>query len=69
MCHKNDETITGDTESLDLNMPIYNLIEYTWNYSETVGNLWFFQKMMQLMFMLILQTVIILNHLNKGIDY
>ena len=25
-------------------MPIYNLIEYSLNYSETAGNLWFYYK-------------------------
>ena len=25
-------------------MPMYNLIEYIWNYSETTGSLWFYSK-------------------------
>ena len=25
-------------------MPMYNLIEYSWNYSETTGSLWFYSK-------------------------
>ena len=30
--------------SLDLVMPMYNLIEYTWNYSEIKASLWFYSK-------------------------
>ena len=29
---------------LDLVMPMYNLIEYSSNYSETTGSLWFYFK-------------------------
>ena len=25
-------------------MPMYNLIEYSWNYSEITGSLWFYSK-------------------------
>ena len=38
---KDYETTTDDTEDLDLVMPMYSLIEYGSNYSETTGNLWF----------------------------
>ena len=50
MCHltkcitKIDETTIDDAEDLDLVMPIYNLIEYSSNYSETTGSLWFYSK-------------------------
>ena len=40
---KIDETI-DDAEDLDLVMPMYNLIEYSSNYSETTGSLWFYSK-------------------------
>ena len=33
-----------DVEDLDLVMPMYNLIEYSSNYSETTGSLWFYSK-------------------------
>ena len=36
--------ITTDDEDLDLVMPMYNLIEYSSNYSETTGSLWFYSK-------------------------
>ena len=36
---KIDETTTDDAEDLDLVMPMYNLIEYSLNYSETTGSL------------------------------
>ena len=36
---KIDETTTDDAENLDLVMPVYNLIEYSLNYSETKGSL------------------------------
>ena len=35
---KIDETTIDDAENLDLVMPIYNLIEYSSNYSETMGS-------------------------------
>ena len=41
---KIDQTTTGDVEDLDLVMLIYNLIEYSSNYSETTGSLWFYSK-------------------------
>ena len=31
-------------KDLDLVMPMYNLIEYSSNYSETTGSLWFYSK-------------------------
>ena len=44
-CIKNiDETTIDDAEHLDLVMPIYNLIEYSSNYSETTGSLWFYSQ-------------------------
>ena len=39
-----DETTIDDVEDLDLVMPMYNLIEYSSNYSETTGSLWFYSK-------------------------
>ena len=57
-------------EDLDLVMPMYNLIEYSSNYSETnivqiilkqQGVYSFIQKMKQLILMLLLQTLMILN--------
>ena len=41
---KIDRTTTDDAEDLDLVMPMYNLIEYSSNYSETTGNFWFYSK-------------------------
>ena len=41
---KIDETTIDDAEDLDLVMPMYNLIEYSSNYSETTGSLWFNSK-------------------------
>ena len=41
---KIDETTIDDAENLDLVMPVYNLIEYSSNYSETTGSLWFYSK-------------------------
>ena len=42
---KTDETTIDEAENLDLVMPMYNLIEYSSNYSETTGSLWFYSKM------------------------
>ena len=41
---KIDGTTIDDTEDLDLVMPMYNLIEYSSNYSETIGGLWIYSK-------------------------
>ena len=39
-----DEITIDETEDLDIVMPIYNLIQYSSNYSETSGQLWFYSK-------------------------
>ena len=39
-----DEATVRDVEDLDLVMPMYNLIEYSSNYSETIVSLWFHSK-------------------------
>ena len=41
---KIDGTTTDNVEDLDLVMLMYNLIEYSSNYSETTGILWFYSK-------------------------
>ena len=41
---KFDGTKLDDAEDLDLVMPIYNLIKYSSNYSETTGSLCFYWK-------------------------
>ena len=39
-----DEITIDETEDLDIVMPIYNLMQYSSNYSETSGQLWFYSK-------------------------
>ena len=39
-----DEATTDEAENLQLVMPMHNLIEYSSNYSETTGSLWFYSK-------------------------
>ena len=41
---KIDGTTTDDAEDLNFVMVMYNLIEYSSNYSETTGSLWFYSK-------------------------
>ena len=41
---KIDGTTIHDPENLDLVMPMFNLLEYSSNYSETTGGLWIFSK-------------------------
>ena len=48
-------------------MPMYNLLEYSSNYSETTGS--FIQKMKQLILMQMLQIVMILNILSIKLNY
>ena len=52
-------TAIDDAESLDLVMPMYNLLEYSTNYSETTGSLCFILKMKQLILMQTLPTQIL----------
>ena len=37
-------TTIDDAEKLDLLMPMYNIIDYSSNYSKTTGSLWFYSK-------------------------
>ena len=41
---KIDGRTINDVEDLDLVMTMYNLIEYSSNYSDTTGSLWFYSK-------------------------
>ena len=49
MCHllcvsKIHRIAIDDAEYLDLVMPMYNLLEYSPNYSGTTGSVWFYSK-------------------------
>ena len=46
--HINDEDV-GSAENLDVAMAMYNLIEYSDNYSDTSGSLWQFKRDEQIM--------------------
>ena len=39
-----DEATIDEAENLQLVMPMHNLIEYSSNYSETTGSLWFYSE-------------------------
>ena len=41
--HINDEHV-DNADNLDIVMPMYNLIEYSDNYSDTSGSLWHFKR-------------------------
>ena len=41
---KIDGTTIDNAEDLDLLMPMQNLIQYSSNYSDTAGSLWFYYK-------------------------
>ena len=43
MTHINDERI-DNADNLDIIMPMYSLIEYTENYSDTSASLWQFKR-------------------------
>ena len=66
---KIDGTTKDDSEDLDFIMPMYSLIEYSSNYSDTIGNLWVILKMKQLILMLILLILIILNFSSIRLNY
>ena len=62
MYHKIDETTIDDAEDLDLVMPMYNLIKYSSNHSETTESLWFCSKDESTNFLIqILLMITILN--------
>ena len=50
-------------------MPMYNLIEYSSNYFETIGSLWFYSKDEATNLMQILETIITLNLSSIGLNY
>ena len=58
---KMDRTTIGDAEDLELVISIYNLIEYSSNYSDTTGSLWFYLKNEAADFNADILTMIILN--------
>ena len=58
---KIDEAKADYAEDLDFVIPVYNLIEYSSNYSKAQEVYGFIQKMKQLILMLILQTLTILS--------
>ena len=39
-----NETFVDDAQHINIAMPIYNLIEYRDNYSDTSGSLWQFKR-------------------------
>ena len=41
---KIDGTTIDDAENLDFVMPMYNLLEYSSNSSDTTGSLWFYSN-------------------------
>ena len=41
---KIDEAKADYAEDLDFVIPVYNLIEYSSNYSKSTGSLWFYSK-------------------------
>ena len=66
---KIDETTIDDAENLQLVMPMYNLTEYSSNYSKTTKVYGFIQKMKQLILMQILLMMIILSLLKIGLNH
>ena len=61
---KSDGTTTSDVEDLDLIMPRYNLLEFTWIVLTQQVVYSFTPKMKQIIFMLILRTLMLLNLLS-----
>ena len=39
-----NDTLVGYANFINIAMPMYNLIEYSHNYSDTSGNLWDFKR-------------------------
>ena len=58
-----------DAEDLDLVMAMYNLIEYSSNYIDTTGTLWFYSKDEATNINLILRTAMVLNLSSIKLNY
>ena len=57
MSRNNNGTTIDDTENLNLVMPMYNLIEYSSDYSETTKSLWFYSKDQAIILRIIFKTL------------
>ena len=66
---KIDGTTIDYDENLDLIIPMCNLIDYSSNYYETTGSLWFYSKDEKLILMLILQKIMILKISSMRLNY
>ena len=66
---KIDGTTTDNAEDLDLVMLMYNLIEHSSNYSETIGILWLYSKDEATIFGTDIANKTILNLLNIRLNY
>ena len=66
---KIDGTTIDDAEDLDFVMSMYNLIEYSSNYSETTGSLWFCSKDEAIILMHVFLIIIVLNLLDVRLNY
>ena len=66
---KSDGTTTYDAEDLDLIIPRYNLLEYTGIVLTQQVVYSFIPKMKQIIFMLILRTLMLLNLLSIRLNY
>ena len=66
---KVDRKTINDAEDLDLVMPMYNRIEYSSNYSETTGSLWFYFKDEATNLVQMLQMILISNLLCIRLKY
>ena len=69
-CIPNMDGLTiDDAENLDLVMPMYNLIDYSSNYSKTTQSLWFYSKINQIILIKTLQKLLILNLSSIRLNY
>ena len=60
---------TVDGDGLDLVLPMYNLLEYSSNYSYTTISSCFFLKMTLKVLILLLRTIMLLNLSSIGVSY
>ena len=67
---KIDGTTIHDAENLYLAIPMYNLLEYSLNYSKTTGSLFnLLQEIKQLILILMLAIIMILNLFVIRVNY
>ena len=63
MQNRNKRYFFDETEHINITMPMYNLIEYNDNYSDTSGSLWQFKRDEKLIWQTIILNLLSTNQI------